>query len=352
MYETSYQIEDRMPLYIKQCLMEGSYTIPPKEWYPDYVGQFYTHYQDTMNNLKLPAVPLVYDAQKRCFSIDPAFMKKASFNELKLYRELVEKRFAQYFRNDFAEETEDVEEDDDSRFDDELDEETYEECDFPELPYRARNETYVGTAIKKLFLLSNALDDDYADDKIQMDDYGLIEDRRAIFFRDLICLCDDYALPKLPVLFDENDNPYFKASAEETVSVQILLRKRMRLEREKKIPIANEYAKFDTPEYQEAENVEEYDDRVQAIIKMNSRLAAINEFHKNMWEYENKTYLFPSQIDCYTVELLNEPKKDGPAFYCRNSDKLLENEEDLVKPEENDDEPKIVCLKIDRLRLS
>lgn len=343
-YLTYEQKENNIVLQVKQMLLDGEFKPTQAQLIDDYHLKFFEHYNLLMERLKMPSVPILYDELLGMFKLLPSFAKVAKPNELKAFRAILEKRFEQSYRDDFttgfeAETTEvdrleafyenqedgSEEEFDDAAFDEyeegdeEYDGEEYgegddedtfegrydfEECDMPDLPYRADNQVYIDGVFQELMGLPNGNPENeerFISAGPVTDNLGMIENRKNLLMNRLSAACYQYMLPKFAVAFDENDKPYFLASEKEIATMQTILQARAK-EHDKVNAIGAEYG--DLNRLQESDDPEDQQKHKDGQYEMNVRMQNLQRQQWTTWAHQNKSFAFPSEISMYTHELI------------------------------------------------
>jgi hypothetical protein len=279
------------PNIIRQLLVYGAYNV--SEPLDDSgVAIFYGEYENVMELLEIPLVPLRHDAQKRCFYIDPKFLAKANPRNLELFRKKVEERCRQ-----FDDEIESEEEEDDfiaQLLDENQKNDNGNEELWPELPYSIPDDSYAQVGIDHLFgRLAH---------REMPDEYGLIGNRRAYLLQEIVSLLDQYAIPRFPIEFNKEGMPYFVADDKEIALMIMLYSERDALitEEDRKIDehlkLCLAMAEEDIP----ASDMENYKEQLE-IKAANEKLALLAELQEQ-WLLENKNYDFPTSLKTHSVE--------------------------------------------------
>ena len=319
MAKSYYQVENEMPLRAKQLLVRGHWTVPEEEFFMENHNYlFLHHYEETWKEqLQLPFVPLAYDEETRTYTILPEFLAQADPAEWKAYKDLMVERFDFAIGQDLNSTNREDEEELSKRAIKQYDENDrliFPKAVIPKLPYRVGNEDYV---------------DNYLEDILEMpvkecphtDDHGMIENRRELFLTHFAAICMKYALPKLKVLFDAENNPSFIATNEQFSFFKQLLKERQTLANDEEQAIRSDFqedieaetayvrecSSYDDEDEEGddlGENPEEVEARRNRLDEMEGLVETMMEMYQKDWEEENEQHDFPSDTSARSRQVL------------------------------------------------
>lgn len=279
-----------LPAHVHQLVMDGSYAPPSSHISTAFLDWFYDGYEDMLSGLQIGYLPLHFERDTLRFQLHPDFLNQAAPTQVAQYQRIFHMRYHQEFVED---ESPDIEKDD-SLF-------------LGGLPYRISNETHAKRELCLLLGLPPASGGD---------DYGWIENRRQLFFQEMVELCQRYSLPRLPVTLDEV-GARFQATQGEVTGFKALLQKRLVFDEMERVVEAR-YEAHRLAALQELSG-EARNERL-AVIQQerNDKMDEVSDVMENQWREENARHVFASQIDLYPAEVARH-HRDHPE-QCRRDD--------------------------------
>lgn len=225
----------RVPDIIRDVVLNDTHSLTEEESFYFREDEFFAENDVFMEQMGFPSVPLVVYADgkgNKTISLHPKFMMQldADFahSDFNAYRYLFAQRFEIYEAEKGQEqepeeeglgefqEKDEPEEKPIQKFGDKIQEppkKIFDEEGAAELnAARARNADYAIMVAQDMF----------EDTGQYPDNYGMIENRRTLFFEEMDMLCDGYALPRLRIGFDEEDVPFFDADPDTIAKVKEL----------------------------------------------------------------------------------------------------------------------------------
>jgi len=280
--ENNYSIDDDR---VFDLIMMGECQIPDNRWMITSEQEFRDLYQEILDRLSMPYLPLVFDRDKKTFSISPAFMDNADPDHLEQYQAIFVSRYEEVYEKDSDREWP-------VDYEDEM----------PELPYRVHNDDYANTILAQMVMMPYSQN--------SFDSYGWIENRKTALFNEMTQLSQNYCLPKLPIVFDDADAlPRFNATPREVRLFIDLFHERYKSEKqqiaiEKRFQEEYSLAAIGLSDNDVLNLEKQYRDR------MNKALEEFTDQMQTLWNVQNRTYTFPSAVKTYCAESLNFFKKN------------------------------------------
>lgn len=272
---------------VLELVMTGRYDIPDDEDIPMYDRNLFMNYEHILETLGMPFIPLTYDKKARSFSFHPEFLKSAKPEDLKAYQDIFYARYdCVYLDGDGADL--DMYEDEEDEDADEPSTE-FNNAQIPELNYRTGNDAYAMTMLRRMLFCEH-------EDDIH-DDWGWVEDRKAIFFEAYKETCaSNYLLPMLPVVFrPATAMPYLLASPDEINLYYKLVQKRSVIDQEKD---NNYFDRLEEEDHAFMLGIES-EDTIRGRFSedvTNGALDIIEKYH-SQWSQENHRHDFLYGID-------------------------------------------------------